>query len=119
MPGPTVLPKGVQLSVLSGDPNKVGPFTIRLKAPTGYKIPAHRHPTAERVTVISGNFHFGMGEKLDEAKAEKLGNGGFVDLPADMNHYAFMSTNTVVQIDSDGPFAITYVNPADDPSKTQ
>jgi hypothetical protein len=36
-----------------------------------------------------------------------------------MNHYAFMSTNTVVQIDSDGPFAITYVNPADDPSKTQ
>lgn len=116
---PSVLPKGAQLAVLSGDPSKSGPFTIRLKAPAGYKIPAHNHPTAERVTVISGDFHFGMGDKLDEAKAGRLGSGGFVDLPAKMNHYAFMSTETVVQIDSEGPFAITYVNPADDPSKSQ
>lgn len=119
MPAPPALPKGAQLAVLSGDPHKAGPFTIRLKAPAGYKIPAHNHPTAERVTVISGNFHFGMGDKLDEAKAEKLGSGGFVDLPAKMNHYALTSTETVVQIDSEGPFAITYVNPADDPSKSQ
>ena len=117
MPAPSALPKGAQMSVLSGDPNKAGPFTIRLKASAGYKIPAHQHPTAERVTVISGDFHFGMGDKLDEAKAAKLGSGGFVDLPAAMNHFAFMGTETVVQIDSEGPFAITYVNPADDPSK--
>ena len=118
-PAPSVLPKGAQFAVLAGDPGKAGPFTIRLKASAGYKIPAHSHPTAERVTVISGDFHFAMGDKLDEAKAEKLGSGGFVDLPAKMNHYAFMSTETVVQIDSEGPFAITYVNPADDPSKAQ
>jgi len=116
---PPVLPKGAQLAVLSGDPGKAGPFTIRLKVPAGYKIPAHSHPTAERVTVISGDFHFGMGDKLDEAKAEKLGSGGFVDLPAQMNHFAFMSSPTVVQIDSEGPFVITYANPADDPSKSQ
>jgi quercetin dioxygenase-like cupin family protein len=119
MPAPSAFPKGAQMSVLSGDPTKAGSFTIRLKTPAGYKIPAHSHPTAERVTVISGDFHFGMGEKLDQAKAEKLGSGGFVDLPAKMNHYAFMSTETVVQIDSEGPFAITYANPADDPSKSQ
>ena len=118
-PAPSVLPKGAQFAVLAGDTGKAGPFTIRLKASAGYKIPAHSHPTAERVTVISGDFHFGMGDKLDEAKAEKLGSGGFVDLPAKMNHYAFMSTETVVQIDSEGPFAITYVNPTDDPSKSQ
>jgi hypothetical protein len=119
MSAPSALPKGAQMSVLSGDPTKAGSFTIRLKAPAGYKIPAHSHPTAERVTVISGDFHFGMGDKLDEAKADKLGSGGFVDLPARMNHFAFMSTEMVVQIDSDGPFAITYANPADDPSKSQ
>jgi uncharacterized RmlC-like cupin family protein len=119
MSAPSALPKGAQMSVMSGDPTKAGSFTIRLKAPAGYKIPAHSHPTAERVTVISGDFHFGMGDKLDEAKADKLGSGGFVDLPAKMNHFAFMSTETVVQIDSDGPFAITYANPADDPSKSQ
>jgi uncharacterized RmlC-like cupin family protein len=119
MPAPSALPKGAQMSVLSGDPTKAGSFTIRLKAPAGYKIPAHSHPTAERVTVISGDFHFGMGDKLDEAKAEKLGSGGFVDLPANMSHYAFASPETVIQIDSDGPFVIKYVNPPDDPSKSQ
>ncbi|NIX75635.1 cupin domain-containing protein [Microvirga terricola] len=119
MPGPPVLPKGAEFAVLSGDPGKPGPFTMRLKVPAGYKIPAHSHPTAERVTVISGNFHVGMGDKLDEAKTDSLETGGFVDLPANMNHYAFMSTGTIVQINSEGPFVIKYVNPADDPSKAQ
>ena len=119
MSAPPILPKGAQISVLSGDSEKTGPFTIRLKTPAGYRIPAHSHPTAERVTIISGDFHFGMGDKLDEAKAEKLSSGSFVDLPANMNHYALTSTETVVQIDSEGPLAIKYVNPADDPSKSQ
>ena len=69
--------------------------------------------------MISGAFHFGMGNKLDETVADKLGPGGFVALPANMNHFAFASAETVVQINSEGPFVIKYVNPADDPSKTQ
>jgi len=32
-----------------------------------------------------------------------------------MNHYAWASSPTVVQVHGQGPFAITYVNPADDP----
>ena len=118
-PAPPVLPKGAEFAVLSGDPGKKGPFTIRLKMPAGYKVAAHQHPTAEAVTVISGAFHFGMGNKLDETVADKLGPGGFVALPANMNHFAFASAETVVQINSEGPFVIKYVNPADDPSKTQ
>lgn len=92
------------MAVLAGDPGKPGPFTTRLKMPSGYKIPAHQHPTAEAVTVLSGTFHFGMGDRLDEAKADKLGPGGFVDLPANMNHFAFASADAVVQINSEGPF---------------
>ena len=118
-PAPPVLPKGAQAAVLSGDPGKPGTFTLRLKTPAGYKIGAHSHPTAEAVTVLSGAFHIGMGDKLDEAKTEKLGPGGFADLPANMNHYAFTSEETVVQVASEGPFGIKYVNPADDPSRTQ
>jgi uncharacterized RmlC-like cupin family protein len=118
-PAPPVLPKGLQIAVLAGDPGKKGPFVVRLKIPAGSKIPAHQHPTAEGVTVISGDFRFGMGDKLDESKAEKLGPGGFVDLPADMNHYAFSGGGeTIVQISAEGPFEIKYVNPSDDPSKT-
>jgi quercetin dioxygenase-like cupin family protein len=117
-PAPPMLPKSVQIAVLAGDPGKKGPFVVRLKIPPGSKVPAHQHPTDEVVTVISGDFHFGMGDKLDESKAEKLGPGGFVDLPANMNHYAFSGGGEViVQINSEGPFEIKYVNPADDPSK--
>ena len=117
-PAPPVLPKGGQMAVLAGDPGKPGPFVVRLKMPSGYKIPAHQHPSDEALTVISGDFRFGTGDKLDEAKAEKLGPGGFVDLPKNMNHYAYAGGGEViVQINSDGPFAIKYVNPADDPSK--
>jgi hypothetical protein len=36
---------------------------------------------------------------------------------AHMNHYAWASEDTVVQVHGQGPFAITYVNAADDPSK--
>lgn len=119
MPAPPVLPKGAQATVLAGDPAKAGPFTIRLKAPAGYRIPAHSHPSTERVTVISGDFRVGMGDRIDEAKAQQLGSGGFIELPANMNHYALMGSETVVQIDSTGPFAITYVDPAEDPRKSQ
>jgi quercetin dioxygenase-like cupin family protein len=118
-PAPPVLPKGVQIAVLAGDPGKKGPFVVRLKIPAGLKIPAHQHPSAEAVTIISGDFRFGMGDKLDETKAEKLGSGGFVDLPANMNHYAFSGGGeTIVQINSEGPFEIKYANPSDNPSKT-
>jgi hypothetical protein len=34
-----------------------------------------------------------------------------------MHHYAFTKTGATVQIHMIGPFAITYVNPADDPSR--
>lgn len=115
---PAVLPKGALFAVLAGDPSKEGPFTIRLKIPAGYKIPAHSHPTAEAVTVISGEMNVGMGDILDQSKALKLPVGGFVNLPANMNHFAFAATETVLQINSTGPFAIKYVNPADDPSRT-
>ena len=116
-PAPGALPKGGQLAVLSGDPGKSGTFVVLLKMPGGYKISAHKHPHTERITIISGAFHFGTGEKLDMKQASKLGPGGFVELPANTNHYAFTKVPTVIQISGEGPFGIAYVNPADDPSK--
>ena len=62
--------------------------------------------------------NIGTGDKLDESRAQKLGPGGFVDLPANANHYAFATVETVIQISAEGPFAIKYANPADDPSKS-
>jgi anti-sigma factor ChrR (cupin superfamily) len=115
-PAPAVLPKGAEATVISGDPSKDGPYVLRLKMPEGYKVPAHNHPTAEYVTVLSGNFHLGMGDKLDETKGMELTAGGYGEAPAKMNHYAWTSSPVVVQVHGQGPFAISYVNPADDPS---
>ena len=116
-PAPPVIPPGAQLAVIAGDPSKEGLFTIRLKLPAGYKVPAHHHPTDEYVTVISGDFRAGLGDKLDMDKGMSMKAGAFVAMPAGMNHYAWTPEETVVQIAGPGPFAIIYVNPADDPSK--
>lgn len=118
-PAPAVFPKGAQMAVLAGDPTKAGTFVIRLKMPAGYQIPAHHHPTDEYVTVISGEFHLGMGDKLDKAKSATLTAGGFAEAPAGMNHFAFAAKASVVEVHAVGPFAMTYVNPADDPTKAK
>ncbi len=114
-PGPPFLPPGVQLAVLEGDPSQAGPFAIRLSMPDGYKIPPHSHPTTEHVTVISGEFHLGMGDTFDAAKGTTLPAGSFGYLPAQMTHFAWSKGATVVQVHGEGPFAINYVNSADDP----
>lgn len=117
-PVPPVLPKGGEIAVLSGDPGKPGPLTVRLKLPAGYRIPPHQHPHTEPVTVLSGELRYGKGRKMDEASAARLSAGGYVHLPANEPHYAFALVETVVQITTEGPFGISYVNPADDPSRS-
>jgi hypothetical protein len=112
---PPGLPAGGKMAVLNGDPTQAGPFTVRLKAPTGYKVLPHTHPTDERVTVISGSFRIGMGEKFDGATMQEMGPGSYIVLPSGMAHFAKSAKDGIVQIDSEGPFQINYVNPADDP----
>jgi quercetin dioxygenase-like cupin family protein len=112
-----VFPTGAQIAVISGDPFKSGLYVVRLKLPANYRIPAHYHPTSEYLTVLSGDFHVGMGDKLDAQQGQLLRAGGFAEAPANMHHYAWSTSQTVLQIHGQGPFAITYVDPADDPSK--
>jgi ChrR Cupin-like domain len=114
---PASLPPGAKMAVLQGDPSKGGVYTVRLKAKDGYKIPPHWHPTRENITVISGTFYVGMGDRFDESKATALAAGGFGSMPAQMHHFAGFKGDTEVQIHGVGPFSITYVNPKEDPRK--
>jgi hypothetical protein len=116
-PAPPVMLAGAEMAVLAGDPAKSGHVTLRLKLPAGYAIAPHWHPTEERVTVISGHLGVGMGDTLDKKKSKVLKPGGYGVVPANMHHFAWTKTGAVVQVDLMGPFGITYVNPADDPSK--
>jgi quercetin dioxygenase-like cupin family protein len=115
MDAPPGLPPGAKMAVLDGDPGKKGSFTVRLQSPAGYKIPPHTHPTAERITVISGAFQLGTGDKFDQTAGHEMVAGSFAVMPAGMKHFVWTPSETVVQIHSEGPFQIKYVNPADDP----
>jgi hypothetical protein len=114
---PPVFAKGMQFAVISGDPSKPGLYVVRAKMPAGYKIMPHWHPTDEHVTVLMGTFALGMGDKFDKAKLTKLPAGGYALLPADMRHFAMATSAATIQVHGMGPFQLTYVNPADDPSK--
>ena len=111
----TVLPAGAQIAVLEGNPAEKGAITLRLKFPANYDVPAHWHSMTERVTVLSGMFNVGMGDKLNRKATQALEPGGFVSLPANMRHFAWTSAPTIVQITLEGPFDLFYVNPADNP----
>ncbi len=116
---PPVFPAGAQFAVLAGDPGKAGPFTVRIKAPDGYRIMPHWHPTAENVTVLSGEFHVGMGDKFDESSMQTLPAHSLAVVSPHHNHYAMTKGETELQVSGTGPFKLIYVNPADDPSKGQ
>jgi quercetin dioxygenase-like cupin family protein len=115
-PAPPEL-SGAQIAVLYGDPSKEGPFVLRLKLPSNYQIPAHHHSMAESVTVISGDFYAGMGDKLDRNGAQLFRPGGFAWIPANTNHYAWAGNETVVQVQGQGPFDLVLANPENARSK--
>jgi hypothetical protein len=113
--GPASLPAGAKFAVLEGDPTKEGPFVMRLSFPDEFRIPPHWHPKIERVTVLSGLFNLGMGEKFDQSATRELPAGSYGFWPAGMRHFAWAKGETVLQVHGMGPWKITYENPADDP----
>jgi quercetin dioxygenase-like cupin family protein len=119
-PAPPSIPAGAQVAVLYGDPGKDGLFAMRLKMPKGYRIAPHTHPKPEIVTVISGAARLGMGETVDAARAKVLPAGSFFAMPPGMTHFFLADEDTVIQLNSTGPWSLNYVNPNDDPRrKTQ
>jgi quercetin dioxygenase-like cupin family protein len=79
----------------------------------------HWHPTAESVTVLSGEFRVGAGNKFDESALTTLPAHSVAVVPPHHNHYAMSKGETEVQVSSTGPFKLVYVNPADDPTHKQ
>jgi quercetin dioxygenase-like cupin family protein len=106
---------GVMIAVLAGDPEKSGPFVLRIKSPAGAKVPPHWHPTDENITVIAGTIAMGMGDKFDPKALQVLPVGSYTLMPRETRHFALSKTATVVQVHGAGPFQVNFVNPADDP----
>ena len=117
-PAPAFLSPGAQLAVIEGNPGaSSGDYTVRLKMPDGYRIAPHWHPLRENVTVISGTFKVGMGDRFDESKMGDFPAGSFAYLDPSMHHYAMASGEVVVQVHGTSPLQFNYVNPSEDPSR--
>lgn len=97
---------GIKIAVIHGDPGGSGDYTIRLRFPDGYEVPAHWHPNAEHLTVLEGTFMLGMGQRMDRGALKSQRNGDFVYLPAQMPHFAIARGQTVIQLHGMGPFEV-------------
>jgi quercetin dioxygenase-like cupin family protein len=112
---PASLPPGAKSALLYGDPSKPDLFVLRIWFPKGYKLAPHIHPRDEVVTVISGQFLMGYGEKADGKQTHRLTPGTFLMTSANTAHYALFEEDTVLQLNTTGPWGLTYIDPKDDP----
>jgi hypothetical protein len=69
-------------------------------------FPAHFHPMAENLTVMSGTFLLGMGAKADNAKLVTYAPGTFMSIPGKMPHFGGAKGATVIQLHGQAPFKI-------------
>ena len=109
------LPKGAQIAVIEGPMNQAAPFTVRIKFPANYNLPAHTHPAIERITVLTGTFHMGTGEKFSRSATQPVRAGDLMIMKPGTPHFAWTDTETVVQLHGTGPWGINYVNANEDP----
>jgi len=100
---------GMQMAVINGNPDAAGPYTLRLSFPDGYRFPAHWHPMAENVTVLSGTLQLAMGDRADDSKLKAYGPGDFLYIASPNPHFGGARGATVIQLHGEGPFAINLV----------
>ena len=82
-PCPAPFPTGCELTVLHGDPAKPN-ADVLLRMPGGYAIPPHRHSSAERMILVSGQLEV----KYQGAATATLNPGNYAYGPANLPHRA-------------------------------
>src|SRR3990167_2267007 len=100
--------QGAEVAVISGNPEKKGPFIARVKLPANFQIPVHMHNINEYDTVISGAIYLGTGKTADLNNTKEIPAGSFVMIPAKLQHYAFTKEETILQINGMGPWGMVY-----------
>jgi len=108
-------PWGMRIIVLYGDPSKPGPYIFRVKMPSAYVLPPHRHKDDRTVTVLKGSYWIGTGEEFNRMDMQIAEAGAFYTTKADVPHYAWARTEVILQESGYGPTDMRYVHPEDDP----
>lgn len=110
-PAPPSLPAGAEVALLEGDPRGPGLFTLRIRVPAGARLMPHTHPRPERVTVLSGALGLGFGTVYDQTRLQVFRAGDYYVNPPGVPHYLGFAQDTVVQITTEGPWSLEYLQP--------
>lgn len=112
----SAFPPTAQLAILVGQPDKPGPYVIRVKVPANTKLMPHKHPEDRIYTVMSGVFYIGLGEEFDGDKVNAYPPGSVIVLPAETWHFHWAKSGEyITQVTANGPLGLEYFNPDDDP----
>ena len=106
------LPETVRFAALEGNPSQADVFTVRLALPAHVQIRSHTFPHAVRATVLSGSLSFGFRDNTRELSA-----GDFWATPAELPEAFVALEDSIVQLSTTGPWALTYVGPRHDPGR--
>ena len=106
---------GMEQANLVGNPSSPGPYTVRLKFPAGYKLAPHTHPDHREVTILSGTWYTGYGEKFVQATLKALPAGSFYTEPANVAHFVEVREPVTIQVRGTGPSGRRFVDPSDNP----
>jgi quercetin dioxygenase-like cupin family protein len=97
-----------ETAVLAGDPDKAGPYVIRLRWLPGNMSRPHFHPNDRFFVVISGTWWMGTGEKFDPENTVPVPAGSYVIHYAGKVHYdGAKNEETIIQVWGMGPATST------------
>jgi hypothetical protein len=93
-----------ETAVLFGDPEKPGPYVMRLRWLPGNMSRPHFHPNDRFFVVIEGTWWLGSGEKYDPDSTVPVGPGTYVFHKAGGIHYdGAKKEPVVIQVSGMGP----------------
>lgn len=82
-PCPPIFARGCQIAVLHGDPAKPN-ADVMLRVPGGFRLPPHRHTSAERMILVSGRLRV----RYQGSAPRLLTAGSYAFGPAGLPHEA-------------------------------
>jgi len=108
-------PTAVRLAVLVGDPQKPGPYLIRIRVPAGEKMMPHAHGEDRIHTVIAGVFYIGLGARFDESALTAHAPGSVVIVPSGQPHFHYAKSGEfITQVNAIGPAVLNYIDRGSD-----
>ena len=103
---------GAEQAVLAGDPSKPGLYVVLTKWLPGNMSRPHWHPNDRFITVISGTWWVGSGDKFDPEATVPVREGSFaVHEPKEVHYDGAKDEEVIVQIVGVGPSGTIVVEP--------